>query len=49
MGISNTRSLREGIIQSWLSIKNASQDYNPLKHLDEAKSKNINLSNYFPK
>ncbi len=49
MGISNTRSLREGVIQSWKSIKNASPDYNPLKHLDEAKSKNINLSNYFPK
>jgi nucleoside-diphosphate-sugar epimerase len=49
MGISNTRSLREGIIQSWQSIKNASPDYNPLKHLDEAKSKNVNLSDYFPK
>lgn len=49
MGISNTRSLREGIIQSWQSIKNSKSDYNPLKHLEEAKSKDVNLSNYFPK
>lgn len=48
MGVSNSRSLREGIKQSWDSIKNSGQEYNPLKYLNEAKDKNINLKDYFP-
>tara|TARA_Y100000114_G_scaffold49342_1_gene45045 strand:- start:607 stop:1596 length:990 start_codon:yes stop_codon:yes gene_type:complete len=49
MGLSNSKSLREGIVQSWDSIKNSDHNYNPLKHLEEAKSKDINLTNYFPR
>ena len=45
----NGRGLREGIRQSWESIKNAETSYNPLKHLEEAKEKEINLKDFFPK
>ena len=43
------RSLREGIKQSWVSIKNSGSNYDPLKHLNEAKEKEVNLKSFFPK
>ena len=48
MEFSNVRTLNEGIRQSWVSIKNASSEYNPLKYLEEAKRKNMSLEEYFP-
>lgn len=49
MGYSNSRTLSEGIRQSWDSIKNAGKEYNPLVHLDDAKNKDIDLKEFFPK
>ena len=49
MKTSNSKSLKEGIRQSWDSIKNANENYNPLKHLEEANQKNVDLKNYFPR
>lgn len=51
MGFSKSRSLKEGIRESWNSISSLSEDscYNPLKYLNEAKEKEINLKSYFPK
>lgn len=51
IGSSRTRSLKEGIRQSWNSIRDldSNSDFNPLKYLDEAKDKNINLKEFFPK
>jgi nucleoside-diphosphate-sugar epimerase len=47
-GWSPNYSLREGIISSWESISNDSEsDYNPLKYLQEAKRKNIDLTQFF--
>ncbi len=41
-------SLREGIMSSWESIlNNEGKDYNPLKHLQEAERKNIDLTQFF--
>jgi nucleoside-diphosphate-sugar epimerase len=48
-GITNARSLEEGIIQSWLSISSSSSDYNPLKYLNEAKRLGVDLIKHFPK
>jgi UDP-glucose 4-epimerase len=48
MGYSTSRTLKEGIRQSWHSIKNSGPDYNPLKYLEEAKQKNMNLEEFFP-
>ena len=48
MGFAKTRMLKAGIRQSWHSIQNASEGYNPLKHLNEAKENNVNLKDYFP-
>ena len=49
MKFSQTRTLKEGIMQSWESIKDASKNYNPLVHLNQAKSLNIDLKQIFPK
>jgi nucleoside-diphosphate-sugar epimerase len=49
METSKSRSLKEGIRDSWRSIKNADSEYNPLKYLDEAKDKGIDLKDFFPK
>ena len=51
IGKSRTRSLKEGIRQSWESIKEMDKfnKFNPLKHLTEAKDKNIDLKMFFPK
>jgi len=49
MGSSSSRTLKEGIEQSWSSIKNASEQYNPLRYLNEAKEKDIDLKLHFPK
>ena len=48
-GIVRSRSLELGITQSWVSIVSSNSDYNPLKHLDEAKKSGIDLMSYFPK
>ena len=47
--IQNRKSLIEGITESWESIKNTDDNYNPLKYLNEAKQKNIDLTRFFPK
>lgn len=49
MGFANVRTLREGINQSWQSIKDASESYNPLKYLDQAKAQDVDLKQFFPK
>ena len=49
MKYSQSRTLKEGIRQSWDSIKNASDNYNPLIHLNQAKSQDIDLKQFFPK
>ena len=49
MDFSTTRTLRNGIMSAWNSIKNTESNYNPLKHLVEAKEKEINLKDFFPK
>ena len=49
MKYSQTRTLREGIRQSWKSIKDASDSYNPLVHLNQAKILDIDLKQIFPK
>ena len=38
-----------GIVKSWRSILAARGNYNPLEHLEEAKSKGIDLNQFFPK
>ena len=49
MEFSNPRTLKQGILQSWKSIKDANKSYNPLKYLDQAKDKDIDLKQFFPK
>lgn len=49
MEFSNPRTLKQGIRQSWQSIKDANESYNPLKYLDQAKARNIDLKQFFPK
>lgn len=49
MEFSNPRTLKQGILQSWQSIKDADKNYNPLKYLDQAKDKDIDLKQFFPK
>jgi len=49
MGTSNTKTLRQGIAESWKNIKNDVSQYNPLKYLNEAKENNISLKDFFPK
>ncbi len=49
MDYSNTTPLKQGIRQSWQSIQESSKDYNPLKYLNEAKNKEIDLKKYFPR
>ena len=49
LGFSRTRDLKEGIRQSWQSIKDANSSFNPLKHLNQAKDQNIDLKQFFPK
>ena len=41
-------TLKNGIRHSWNSIQNANENYNPLKYLEEAAEKDIDLLNYFP-
>jgi nucleoside-diphosphate-sugar epimerase len=38
-----------GIVKSWRSILSASEKYNPLFHLEEARNKGVNLGQFFPK
>ena len=49
MKYSQSRTLKEGIRQSWDSIKGASDNYNPLVHLSQAKDQDIDLKQFFPK
>ena len=49
MNYSQSRSLSEGIRQSWESIKDASDSYNPLVYLNQAKNLDIDLKQIFPK
>tara|TARA_B100001094_G_C18112245_1_gene761886 strand:- start:296 stop:1282 length:987 start_codon:yes stop_codon:yes gene_type:complete len=49
MGFANVRTLRQGIDQSWQSIKDASESYNPLKYLDQARAQDVDLKQFFPK
>jgi len=50
LGFSRTRDLKEGIRQSWQSIKDSNNYfYNPLKYLDQAKDQDIDLKQFFPK
>lgn len=42
-------SLKEGITLSIKSIMFDNSEYNPLVYLEEAKNKNVNLTEYFPK
>jgi len=41
-------SLKQGIQMSWKSIIRSNDDYNPIKHLNEAKEKNMSLEDKFP-
>jgi len=49
LGFSRTRNLKEGIKQSWQSIKDANSSFNPLKYLNQAEDQNIDLKQFFPK
>lgn len=49
MKYSKVRTLKQGIKQSWQSIKDANESYNPLKYLDQAKDRDIDLKQFFPK
>ena len=49
MAFSNPRTLKQGIRQSWQSIKDANESYNPLKYLDQARDSDIDLKQFFPK
>lgn len=49
MKFSKVRTLKQGIKQSWQSIQESCDDYNPLKYLDQAKNNNIDLKEFFPK
>lgn len=42
-------NFERGIIKSWRSILSSRSNYNPLSHLEEAKSKGIDLNEFFPK
>jgi len=47
---SKVKFLKEGIKKSWEEIKNnLDKSYNPLKYVDEAKEKDIDLTKFFPK
>ena len=46
---SKRRFLKQGIKEAWESIKNSNDSYNPLKYLEEAKQKSIDLTTFFPK
>lgn len=42
-------NFERGIVKSWRSILSSRSNYNPLSHLEEAKSKGIDLNEFFPK
>ena len=47
---SASRFLKAGIKDAWDDIKStASEEFNPLKHLNEAKQRDIDLTTFFPK
>jgi nucleoside-diphosphate-sugar epimerase len=48
MGFTKTRLLKSGISQSWESIQNSESNYNPLKHLKQAKEESVDLKEFFP-
>lgn len=46
---SKVKTLKEGIKQSWESIKSSDEKYNPLKYLDQANKEGVDLKQFFPK
>tara|TARA_Y100000592_G_C5460066_1_gene313525 strand:+ start:322 stop:1299 length:978 start_codon:yes stop_codon:yes gene_type:complete len=48
-GWSPSYDFDRGIVKSWRSILSSRGNYNPLEHLEEAKSKGIDLNQFFPK
>jgi nucleoside-diphosphate-sugar epimerase len=49
MKYSKAKTLKEGIRQSWESIKSSDEKYNPLKYLDQASKEGVDLKQFFPK
>ena len=49
MKFSRAKTLKEGIKQSWESIKASDEKYNPLKYLDQASAEGVDLKQFFPK
>jgi nucleoside-diphosphate-sugar epimerase len=48
IGSSRTRSLKEGIRESWESIIESDNTFNPLKHLQQAKREDVDLVRHYP-
>ena len=46
---SRAKTLKEGIRESWESIKSSNEKYNPLKYLDQASKEGVDLKQFFPK
>lgn len=42
-------TLESGLQQSWRSIKTSTANYDPLRHLDSAKQRGLDLKQFFPK
>ena len=49
MKVSISRTLKAGIKKSWESILHAGENYDPLKYLNLAKERDVNLKDFFPK
>ena len=49
MKYSKARTLKGGIKQSWESIKDSDEKYNPLKYLNQADEEGVDLKQFFPK
>ena len=49
MKVSIDRTLKAGIKKSWSSILQADENYDPLKYLNLAKERDVNLKDFYPK
>lgn len=49
MKVSINRTLKAGIKKSWESILQADENYDPLRYLNLAKERDVNLKDFFPK
>ena len=49
MKYSKAKTLKGGIKQSWESIKDSGEKYNPLKYLNQADKEGVDLKQFFPK